>query len=83
MTNPPKTKPIDIHLEINGEQHRLTLEPRVTLLDALRDHLGLTGAKKGCDQGQCGACTVHVGGERMLASQRPQLNAWSAGGASH
>ena len=61
------TNPIDIHLEINGEHHRLALEPRVTLLDALRDHLGLTGAKKGCDQGQCGACTVHADGERVLA----------------
>ncbi len=47
--------------------HAHGLEPRVTLLDALRDHLGLTGTKKGCDQGQCGACTVHVDGERVLA----------------
>jgi xanthine dehydrogenase YagT iron-sulfur-binding subunit len=54
-------------LEINGREHTLALEPRVTLLDALRDHLGLTGTKKGCDQGQCGACTVHVDGARVLA----------------
>jgi len=56
-----------IHLDINGREHDLALEPRVTLLDALREHLGLTGTKKGCDQGQCGACTVHVEGARVLA----------------
>ncbi|MER9167782.1 (2Fe-2S)-binding protein [Mesorhizobium australicum] len=55
------------HLDINGQHHTLELEPRVTLLDALRDRLGLTGTKKGCDHGQCGACTVHVDGERVLA----------------
>src|SRR3954465_5295956 len=60
-----RLKPME--LEINGERHVLTLEPRVTLLDALREYLGLTGTKKGCDQGQCGACTVHVDGERVLA----------------
>jgi xanthine dehydrogenase YagT iron-sulfur-binding subunit len=56
-----------IELQINERIHSLTIEPRVTLLDALRDHLGLTGTKKGCDQGQCGACTVHVDGARVLA----------------
>jgi xanthine dehydrogenase YagT iron-sulfur-binding subunit len=56
-----------IHLTINGHHHQLEVEPRVTLLDALRDRLGLTGTKKGCDQGQCGACTVHVDGQRVLA----------------
>lgn len=56
-----------MELSINGRLHALTLEPRVTLLDALREHLGLTGTKKGCDQGQCGACTVHVDGERVLS----------------
>jgi xanthine dehydrogenase YagT iron-sulfur-binding subunit len=56
-----------IDLDVNGHIHTLALEPRVTLLDALRDHLGLTGTKKGCDQGQCGACTVHVDGARVLA----------------
>jgi xanthine dehydrogenase YagT iron-sulfur-binding subunit len=56
-----------VQLEVNGEAVSLTLDPRVTLLDALRDHLALTGSKKGCDQGQCGACTVHVDGERVLS----------------
>ena len=58
---------IPVHLDINGQHHDLQLEPRVTLLDALRDRLGLTGTKKGCDHGQCGACTVHIDGERVLA----------------
>jgi xanthine dehydrogenase YagT iron-sulfur-binding subunit len=54
-------------LTVNGRPETLDVEPRVTLLDALRERLGLTGTKKGCDQGQCGACTVHVDGERVLA----------------
>ena len=54
-------------LRINGKAHPLTLDPRVTLLDALREHLALTGAKKGCDQGQCGACTVLLDGHRVLS----------------
>jgi xanthine dehydrogenase YagT iron-sulfur-binding subunit len=54
-------------LTINGRPGTLDVEPRVTLLDALRERLGLAGTKKGCDQGQCGACTVHVDGERVLA----------------
>lgn len=56
-----------ISLSINGKRHDLRLDPRTTLLDALREHTKLTGTKKGCDQGQCGACTVHVDGERVLS----------------
>jgi xanthine dehydrogenase YagT iron-sulfur-binding subunit len=57
----------DVTLRVNGASHDLRLDSRVTLLDALRDHMGLTGAKKGCDQGACGACTVLVDGKRVLA----------------
>jgi xanthine dehydrogenase YagT iron-sulfur-binding subunit len=55
------------NLKINGKNHALKLEPRVTLLDCLRETVGLTGTKKGCDHGQCGACTVHVNGQRINA----------------
>jgi xanthine dehydrogenase YagT iron-sulfur-binding subunit len=54
-----------IQLKINGAEHKLTIDPRTTLLDALREHLQLTGSKKGCDHGQCGACTVLVNGRRI------------------
>jgi xanthine dehydrogenase YagT iron-sulfur-binding subunit len=54
-----------MRLTVNGVEHEAALDPRTTLLDALREHLGLTGAKKGCDQGQCGACTVIVDGQRI------------------
>ena len=57
--------PVDVHLRINGADARLKLDPRTTLLDALREHLHLTGTKKGCDHGQCGACTVIADGRRI------------------
>ncbi|WP_409492119.1 (2Fe-2S)-binding protein [Amycolatopsis sp. cmx-11-12] len=58
---------MDISLEVNGSTENLSVEPGVTLLDALRERLGVTGPKKGCDRGQCGACTVHVGGRPVLS----------------
>ena len=57
--------PLEVALRVNGTQHRLTLDPRTTLLDALREHLHLTGSKKGCGLGQCGACTVLMDGKRV------------------
>src|SRR5262249_14984518 len=58
---------VAVSLEVNGSRHDLTLDPRTTLLDALREHLGLTGSKKGCDHGQCGACPVLLDGVRKNA----------------
>jgi xanthine dehydrogenase YagT iron-sulfur-binding subunit len=63
--SPPST--VQITLQINGAEHTLIVEPRVSLLDALRENLSLTGTKKGCNQGACGACTVLVEGERTLS----------------
>jgi xanthine dehydrogenase YagT iron-sulfur-binding subunit len=57
--------PVTVELQINGQPHVLSLDPRTTLLDALREHLALTGSKKGCDHGQCGACTVLLDGRRI------------------
>jgi xanthine dehydrogenase YagT iron-sulfur-binding subunit len=63
----PKSDPnaMPVVLDVNGKRHELRLDPRTTLLDALREHLDLTGTKKGCDQGACGACTVLVDGKRI------------------
>jgi xanthine dehydrogenase YagT iron-sulfur-binding subunit len=56
---------VDVHLKINGREHALKLDPRTSLLDLLREQLDLTGSKKGCDHGQCGACTVLINGRRV------------------
>jgi xanthine dehydrogenase YagT iron-sulfur-binding subunit len=64
---PPPPNAIPVTLNVNGRDLTLNVEPRVTLLDALREYAGLTGTKKGCDHGQCGACTVHVNGRRQLS----------------
>jgi xanthine dehydrogenase YagT iron-sulfur-binding subunit len=77
-----------IALRVNGATHSLMIEPRVSLLDALRDHLRLTGTKKGCDQGACGACTVLVDGERInscltLAAQYEDREIQTIEGLSH
>src|SRR5206468_8597049 len=61
----PPTIPVNLH--VNGHDHKLRLDPRVTLLDALREQLHITGSKKGCDHGQCGACTVLIDGRRVYS----------------
>jgi xanthine dehydrogenase YagT iron-sulfur-binding subunit len=60
-------EPVSLSIDVNGISHNLLVEPRVTLLDLLREQLALPGTKKGCDHGQCGACTVHVDGRRVLS----------------
>ncbi len=57
----------EVRLRVNGQEHALSLDPRTTLLDAIRDGIGLTGTKKGCGHGQCGACTVLLDGKRVLS----------------
>jgi xanthine dehydrogenase YagT iron-sulfur-binding subunit len=60
-------EPVPVNLTVNGLARTITVEPRMTLLDALRENLALTGTKKACDRGECGACTVHVDGRRVLS----------------
>jgi xanthine dehydrogenase YagT iron-sulfur-binding subunit len=60
-------KVVALELTVNGQVRKLAVEPRTTLLDALREELGLTGTKKACDRGECGACTVHIEGRRILS----------------
>ena len=67
MTHAPSGALAPLRLRVNGHDHALSLDPRTTLLDALREHLGLTGTKVGCNHGTCGACTVHIDGRRHLA----------------
>jgi len=62
---------IPVSLRVNGEKYDLRIDPRTTLLDCLREHLHLTGSKKGCDHGQCGACTVHINGTPMRSCSVP------------
>ncbi|HEX3634079.1 MAG TPA: 2Fe-2S iron-sulfur cluster-binding protein [Paraburkholderia sp.] len=67
VLQPSANTTMSVELTVNGHEYELSLDPRTTLLDALREHLHLTGTKKGCDHGQCGACTVHVNGRRVNA----------------
>jgi xanthine dehydrogenase YagT iron-sulfur-binding subunit len=62
-----RIEPVPVKLTVNGLARTITVEPRMTLLDALREKLALTGTKKACDRGECGACTVHIDGRRVLS----------------
>jgi xanthine dehydrogenase YagT iron-sulfur-binding subunit len=66
-TRPTIEGAVPIKLRINGKDHQLQIDPRTTLLDCIRETVALTGTKKGCDHGQCGACTVHVNGRRVVS----------------
>ena len=67
FNRPPIEGAVPITLRINGKDHKVNIDPRTTLLDCIRETVVLTGTKKGCDHGQCGACTVHVDGKRVLS----------------
>jgi xanthine dehydrogenase YagT iron-sulfur-binding subunit len=67
VTSSESKDAIPVTLSVNGKKHDLRIDPRTSLLDCLREHLHLTGSKKGCDHGQCGACTVHINGRRELS----------------
>ncbi|MFB9688981.1 (2Fe-2S)-binding protein [Amycolatopsis plumensis] len=69
------TSEISVEATVNGEAVRLRVDPRESLLDVLRERLGLTGTKKGCDQGHCGACTVHLAGRRVVSCLTPAVQA--------
>ncbi|HTB00206.1 MAG TPA: (2Fe-2S)-binding protein [Bradyrhizobium sp.] len=64
---PDASAPVNVTLRVNGASQSISIDPRTTLLDALREHIGLTGSKKGCDHGQCGACTVLIDGRRVVS----------------
>jgi xanthine dehydrogenase YagT iron-sulfur-binding subunit len=66
---------VPVSFSVNGTRHKLSLDPRSSLLDVLRERLSLTGAKKGCDHGQCGACTVHIDGRRVVSCLTPAVQA--------
>ena len=67
MPRPNFCESIDVTLHVNGVEHKLSLDPRISLLDLLRERMQLTGAKKGCNRGECGACTVHLNNRRVNA----------------
>ena len=64
---------VPVHMRVNGLSHALMTDPRTSLLDLLREHLAYTGAKKGCDHGQCGACTIHLDGRRVVSCLTPAV----------